>query len=66
MGTILIAIKFNEDDYYSNDYYAKVGGISLQEINTLEYECIKLLNHKLWIDDDFYNKYETYLNHYQK
>jgi hypothetical protein len=62
----LLAIKFNEDDYYSNDYYAKVGGISLQEINILEYESTKLLNHKLWIDEEFYQKYETYLKNYEK
>jgi hypothetical protein len=62
----LLAIKYNEDDYYSNDYYAKVGGISLQEINSLEYECVKLLKHKLFVDEEFYNKYETYLKQYQR
>jgi hypothetical protein len=61
-----LAIKYNEDDYYSNDYYAKVGGISLQEVNSLEIECVKLLDHKMWIDEDFYQKYENYLKHYQK
>jgi hypothetical protein len=66
LATITIAIKYNEDDYFSNDYYAKVGGISLQEINSLEYECVKLLKHKLFIDDEFFNKYETYLKQYQK
>jgi hypothetical protein len=66
LATVLIAIKYNEDDYYSNDYYAKVGGISLQEINTLEYECVKLLNHKLFVEEEFYKKYELYLKQYQK
>lgn len=66
VANVLLAIKYNEDDYYSNDYYAKVGGISLQEINSLEYECVKLLKHKLFIDEEFYKKYETYLKHYQK
>jgi hypothetical protein len=61
-----LAIKFNEDDYYSNEYYAKVGGISLQELNNLEYECIKMLNHKLFVDENIYEKYEVYLKHYEK
>ena len=34
---MLLAIKYNEDDYYSNKYYARVGGISLCELNELEY-----------------------------
>ncbi len=66
LTNVLVAIKYNEDDYYSNDFYAKVGGITLQEINSLEYECVKLLNHKLFVDEDFYKKYEVYLKHYQK
>jgi hypothetical protein len=66
LANILLAIKYNEDDYYSNEYYAKVGGVSLQEINSLEYECVKLLKHKLFIDDEFYKKYETYLKQYHK
>ncbi len=66
LSNILLAIKYNEDDYYSNDYYAKVGGISLQEINTLEYELVKLLDHNLWVEEDFYYKYENYLKHYVK
>ena len=35
MGTIMVAAKFAEDFYYKNEYYAKVGGISRSEINTL-------------------------------
>ena len=41
---MVLAIKYNEDDYYSNKYYAKVGGINLEEINTLEYNLLILLN----------------------
>lgn len=62
----LLAIKYNEDDYYSNEYYAKVGGVSLTEINLLEYESLKLIKHRLFVDADFFIKYKTYLNHYLK
>lgn len=64
--TVLIAIKYNENDYYSNDYYAKVGGITLNEINYLEYECIKLLSFQLFVEEDYYKKYEVYSIHYQR
>jgi hypothetical protein len=34
--TTIVAVKFHEDEYYKNDYYAKVGGIMLEELNSLE------------------------------
>ena len=62
LSSVLIAIKYNEDDYYSNLYYSKVGGISNSELNTLEYEFLKLIYFKLWIDMTEYEKYKIYLN----
>ena len=58
---MVLAIKYNEDDYYSNKYYAKVGGINLEEINTLEYNLLILLNFEVFIDDEIYNKYKEQL-----
>jgi len=37
---IILAIKYNEDDYYTNNYYSKVGGIIVKEFNLLEYELL--------------------------
>jgi hypothetical protein len=65
LGTVILAIKYNEDDYYDNEYYAKVGGISLAEINALEYECIKMMNHKLFIEEELYAKYNKYLKQFE-
>ena len=44
ISSVLLAIKYNEDDYFSNMYYAKVGGTSLKEINFLEIEFMKFIN----------------------
>ena len=44
---MVLAIKYNEDDYYSNKYYAKVGGIALNELNELEYNLLILLEFNL-------------------
>lgn len=63
--SIILAIKYNEDDYYSNNYYAKVGGIPINELNALEYEFVKLIKYTLFIKSDAYEKYRVYLNHYQ-
>jgi hypothetical protein len=32
----MLAAKFFDDFYYKNEYYAKVGGITIIEINILE------------------------------
>lgn len=65
LTSIMTAIKYNEDDYYSNKYYAKVGGITLDEINRLEYEFIRLIRYSLFVENRVYDKYQTYLNHYK-
>lgn len=66
LAFVLIAIKYNEDDYYANDFYAKVGGISMQEINVIEYEAVILMKHNLFVADDFFSKYKVYLDQYAK
>ena len=57
----MLAIKYNEDDYYSNQYYARVGGVSLNELNELEYNLLILLEFDIFVDDDVYTKYENQL-----
>ena len=58
---ILLAIKINEDDYYSNSYYSKVAGISLNELNKIEYEFILLINYKFFVFDDTFERYKIFL-----
>lgn len=65
LGCLLIAIKYNEDVYYTNMHYANVGGISLEELNCLEYYTIQLLNFDLYISDEIYQKYVKYVQNYQ-
>lgn len=62
---MVLAIKYNEDDYYSNTFYAKVGGITLEEINKLEAEFLKHLTFTVFVDEELYNKYTLYLKHYE-
>jgi hypothetical protein len=64
--SIVISIKINEDDYFSNSHYAQVGGIRLEEMNNLEEELITGLNWETWISIEIYENYSRYLNHYQK
>ena len=59
LAALILAIKYNEDDYYSNEYYAKVGGIALKELNELENSILVLLDFLIFIDDSTYEKYNT-------
>ena len=49
LGCMILAIKYNEDEYYNNEYYAKVGGVSLDEMNDLEDASFNLIDHNLFI-----------------
>ena len=45
---MLIALKYNEDDYFNNEFYAKVGGVKKKEIDKLEYEFLIRSEYKLF------------------
>lgn len=57
----MIAIKYYDDDYYKNEYYAKVGGLTLKEINQLEMEFLELINYELFINKEVFDVYEDKL-----
>jgi Cyclin len=54
MCAVLVAVKFTEDFTISNRFWAKVGGIDLQDMNKLELAFCTLLEWKLQISrEDF-------------
>lgn len=55
--SMTVATKFHEDLFYSNAYYAKIGGLPLQELNALEQRFIQLLDWKLYVQPDTYKLY---------
>ena len=64
LGCLLLAVKYNEDLYFSNEQYAKIGGVSLKELNELEYFSFQLLDFNLYISDDIFQKYYNYISNY--
>ena len=64
LGCLILAIKYNEDVYFNNEYYAKIGGVPLDEINKLEYKSFELIEQNLFISDDIFEKYLAYITHY--
>jgi Cyclin. len=57
----MIAAKFFDDHFYNNEYYAKVGGISNKEINSLEIEFLNYVNFSLYVDPILFFKYRQRL-----
>ena len=59
--SMVLAVKYNEDDFYSSEFYAKLGGITKVELNYMEYEFINLINFNLFIKEELYFKYHDLL-----
>jgi hypothetical protein len=64
LASILIAIKWHDDEYYKNEYYAKVGGISVADINLLEMEFLNLIGFKLFVDAYVFTNYTNKILQY--
>lgn len=58
---VLLAAKFFDDAYYNNAYYAKVGGVMVQEMNSLEVEFLFRINFSLHANPEVYSKYQREL-----
>ena len=61
-SSILVAIKYNEDIIYDNSFYSKIAGVTVSELKKLEYEFLKIIDFKLFVLDNLYQKYFQYLN----
>ena len=55
--SLILAVKYNDDQYGDNSYYSKVGGIIDQELNSLENGMLDLLQFNLFIDVNEYFQY---------
>jgi hypothetical protein len=56
---VMLAAKFLDDVYYSNAYYAKVGGLRVKEINVLESKLLQLLKWSVNVQPEEYQLYFT-------
>eukprot|EP00326_Haptolina_ericina_P030653 CAMPEP_0181171404 /NCGR_PEP_ID=MMETSP1096-20121128/1889_1 /TAXON_ID=156174 ORGANISM="Chrysochromulina ericina, Strain CCMP281" /NCGR_SAMPLE_ID=MMETSP1096 /ASSEMBLY_ACC=CAM_ASM_000453 /LENGTH=209 /DNA_ID=CAMNT_0023259045 /DNA_START=20 /DNA_END=649 /DNA_ORIENTATION=- len=59
--SIMLASKFFDDVYYNNAYYARVGGISNAEVNSLEMEMLRMISFSLFVEPDVYERYRRSL-----
>ena len=61
LTSLLIAKKYNEDNFYSNIFFAKVCGIKLKELNIMEYNFLVDLSFNLYVKNSITDKYRKKL-----
>lgn len=57
LAAFILAIKYNEDNYYSMVFYSKLGGVTPGELNKLEFEFLILIRYNLLVQEELYKKY---------
>ena len=58
---MVLAIKFSDDEYFNNKFYAKMGGISCKDLNKLETNFFQALNYDLTVMPETFEKYSNFL-----
>ena len=59
---ILLAIKFNEDEFFENTFYAEIAGIKATELKILEYNFFCICDFNLYVSEDIFLNYSRFLN----
>ena len=62
LAACLLSIKFNEDSSFSNVIFARIGGVSVELLNKLEYDFYVLMDFSLYVDFVYYQKYCVYFS----
>ena len=60
LASMIVAVKYNEDEIYSTKCYAQFGGVSKNELLELEYKFIININFNLYVNEELFNKYYDY------
>lgn len=64
MCAVMIASKYSQDFYYTNKHYAKVGGITEDDMTKLEREFLETLDYYLYVSAQELLEYEEKLSTY--
>ena len=60
-SSLLLAIKYNEDYFYTNKFYSNVSGLKCSELNKLELKFSTEIKFDLFVDKNLYEKYKNNL-----
>ena len=64
--SILISIKYNEDCFYDNKYYSEIAGVKLKELKSLEYNFVKMIHFRFFVNDEIFEKYKQCLENLEQ
>jgi hypothetical protein len=64
IAAVQVAAKYLDDLFYNNAFYAKLGGVSTQEMNTLELEFLMMIGFSLHVKETVFNAYFAELKCY--
>ena len=65
-ASILIAIKYNEDRFYDNKYYAEIDGVKINELKLMEFNFILISEYQMFVSEEIFTTYHDYLNSFSK
>ncbi|XP_024017336.1 cyclin-P3-1 [Morus notabilis] len=60
--SVMLAVKFMDDAFFNNAYYAKVGGVSTAELNKLEMKFLFTIDFRLQVSIDTFGRYCSHLD----
>ena len=61
LASMILAIKYNEDEIYSFKFYAKIWSVTLNEICSYEYNFLSLIKYNLFVTEELFHKYSDYI-----
>ncbi|KAH7440480.1 hypothetical protein KP509_04G109700 [Ceratopteris richardii] len=61
--SVMLAAKTLDDIHYNNAFYARVGGVSIEELNRMELELLFRLDFRLCVTTHTFNSYCVHLEH---
>jgi len=61
LTSIVIAVKYYDDQFYKNSFYAEVGGVSCRTLMRLEMLFINEMEFELFVEKSLYSKYRKSL-----
>ncbi|ORY00932.1 hypothetical protein K493DRAFT_312641 [Basidiobolus meristosporus CBS 931.73] len=61
VASLMVTSKFTQDKNYKNRTWANIMGVSVAEVNCIEYTFLKLMDHDLIIPEKIYHHWERFL-----
>ena len=58
---IVLSVKYSETGFLTNKSYAKIGGISINELYNLEIKFCRYINYRLYINKELFEKYSKHI-----